>query len=270
MEINEYKQQILKDFDSRIDYEQAEFKIKIAQKLISLAKLTSGQTVLDIATGTGLIALKAASLVLPGQVIGVDISSGMLKQAKQKLSASGLPNLELMLADAEHLDFEPNSFDVIFCSLALCYLTDISAALKQWHPLLKPGGFILFNYWSETAFPQSILFRKVAARYGIDIPHPNYLLGTTEKCYQFLQDLEFQNIEVHTEQFGWYYTPDLKSAETNWQINANNVFGFQVLQLSPEKLAQCKAEYMAQFQKIPTNQQGAWCDATIFFVGVRK
>lgn len=268
--LNKYKQQILADFNSRPNYDQANFKINIAHRLISLAKLQSGQKVLDIATGTGLVALKAAEIVNPGQVIGVDISPGMLNQAKQKLLAESLQNVELLEADAENLAFDNHSFNVILCSLALCYLTDIPAALRQWNSFLKPDGILAFNYWTETAFPQSILFREVAERYGIQIPHPNEPLGTPEKCYKLLQEAGFQNIEVHPEQFGWYYTPDISCAEENWKINSNNAFGFQVLQLSPEKLAQCKAEYLAEFQAISTTKQGAWCNAEIFFVLAQK
>lgn len=267
---NEYKQQLITDFNSRKNYDKGQFKIPVAKRLITLAKLQRGQQVLDVATGTGLVALMAAKIVAPGQVIGIDISTGMLQQAEQKLLAECLQNVEFLEADAEHLSFNNNSFDIILCSLALCYLTDIPAALKKWYSFLKPGGTFAFNCWAESAFEQSILFREVAGRYGIKIPNPHEPLGTVEKCYKLLQEAGYKNIEVHTEQFGWYYTPDANCAESNWQINATNVFGFQVCQLSPEKLARCKAEYLAKIQVIPVTKQGAWCDAKIFLVMAQK
>jgi ubiquinone/menaquinone biosynthesis C-methylase UbiE len=265
-----YKQQILNDFNARTNYDKADFKIRIAKRLISLVNLHSGQKVLDVATGTGLVALNAAKIVNHGQVIGVDISPGMLYQAKQKQLLEGLDNVKFLEADGENLAFDYSNFDIILCSLALCYLTDIPTALKQWYKFLKPSGVLAFNYWNETAFLQSILFRKVAKSYGIKIPHPNELLGTLEKCYKLLKEIGFQNVEVYAEQFGWYYTPNLDCAEENWKINSQNAFGFQILQLSPKELAQCKAEYLAEFQAIPTTEQGAWCDAEIFFVLARK
>ena len=270
-QLNEYKQQLLADFNSRINYDQGKLYAPVANRLIEVAELQSGQKVLDIATGTGLVAIAAAKIVgSEGKVIGVDISTGMLSQAKQKMAAAGLTNIEFQEADAEHLNFIDNSFDVILCSLAICYLTDIPAALRQWYRLLKPGGIVAFNCWAETAFPPSVLFRKVAGRYGIKIPNPNETLGTTERCYQLLGEAGFKDIEVKPEQFGWYYTPNAGTAEWGWTGNSNNVFGFQVLQLSPEKLEECKAEYFAEVAALPTTAQGAWCDAPIFFVIARK
>lgn len=267
---NEYKQQIITDFNSRTNYDQDQLKPSIANRLVSLAKLQKGEAILDVATGTGLVLLNAAKIVFPGKALGVDISTGMLNQAKQKVLEEDLQNVEFVEADVEYLSFSHNSFDRILCSLALCYLTDIPAALKQWYSYLKPGGTLAFNCWAETAFPQSILFRKVAARYGIKIPNPNVILGKPQRCRKLLQEARFKDIELYSEQFGWYYTPDPSSAEFNWDANSKNVFGFQVFQLSSEKLAQCKAEYISEMQEIVQTEQGAWCDASIFFVLAHK
>ncbi|MBD2774149.1 class I SAM-dependent methyltransferase [Iningainema sp. BLCCT55] len=265
-----YKQQLLADFNSRTNYDSGRFYAPVANRLIEFANMQTGQQVLDVATGTGIVALSAAQIVgASGKVIGVDISAGMLSYAKQKLAATGLENVEFIEADAEHLKFSDNSFDRILCSLAICYLTDIPAALQQWYRFLKPGAMVAFNAWAETAFPPSVLFRQVAQRYGIEIPNPNEPLGTLERCYQLLQQIGFKDIEVQSEQFGWYFTPDTKTAEDIWNINSQNVFGSQVFQLSADKLQQCKTEYIAEIQALPITEKGAWCDAKIFFVRAR-
>lgn len=269
--MNEYKQQIINDFNSRIDYDEGRFYIPVAKRLISSAKLQSGQQVLDIATGTGIVAIAAANIVgSVGKIIGVDISVGMLNKAKEKLATSGLQNVNFMEADAENIDFAENSFDRILSSLAICYLSNIPLALNNWYRWLKPNGLVVFNAWAEDAFPPSVLFRKVAQRYNIEVPNPNQPLGTIEKCRQFLQQADFQDIEIEIEQFGWYFQADVNNAEQMWAINSKNVFGYQVLQLSSQKLAQCKAEYVAEIQNLSTINQEAWCDAPIFFVSARK
>lgn len=266
-----YKQQLVNDFNSRTHYDQGRFYSAVGDRLIEFAQLQTGQTILDIATGTGIVALNAAKRVgVEGKVIGVDISPGMLSYAKQKLAAEGLNNIDFLEADAEKLTFTDNSFDVILCSLAICYLTDIPKALCQWHRFLKPGGVLAFNAWAETAFPPSALFRQVAERYGIKVPSPNEPLGTLEKCHKLLEEAGFKNIEVIQEQFGWYFTPDAQTAEELWIINSKNVFGYQVLQLLPYKLEQCKAEYVLEIQALPRTEQGVWCDASIFFVFTHK
>lgn len=270
-DIKNYKQQLLTDFNSRTNYDQGRFYAPVGDRLIKIAKLQSGQTILDIATGTGIVALHAAKIVGDaGKVIGVDISSGMLSYAKQKLATEGLKNVNFQEADAENLTFTDNSFDVILCSLAICYLTDIPTALQQWHRFLKYSGMLAFNAWAETAFPPSVLFREVAQRYGVKVPNPNELLGTVERCRNLLQETGFKNIEVTQEQFGWYFTPDAKTAEELWKMNSKNVFGYQVFQLAPNQLEQCKAEYISKVQALPMTEQGAWCDAQIFFVLAHK
>ncbi|MDF5732381.1 MAG: methyltransferase domain-containing protein [Rhizonema sp. PD38] len=271
MTLDKYKQQLIADFNSRTNYDQGDFKIPAANRLISLAQLHIGQRVLDIATGTGLVALEAAKIVAPeGEVIGVDMSTGMLHQAKQKMLIEGLKNIEFIEADVEYLNFSDRSFDRILCSLAISYLTNIPSALQRWYRFLKPDGIIVFNCLAETAFPPSVLFREVAKRYNVKVPNPNEPLGTYNRCKNLLQECGFKDIEVSSEQFGWYYTPDPSSAEDFWRINSRNVFGYQVFQLTPAKLQQCKAEYIAEIQALPTTEQGVWCDASIFFVVAGK
>ncbi|HLO85504.1 MAG TPA: methyltransferase domain-containing protein [Nostocaceae cyanobacterium] len=269
--ISQYKEKLLADFNSRPNYDQGKLYTPVANKLVSLANLQSGQKILDVATGTGLVALSAAKIVgKTGKVIGVDISTGMLLQAKEKQMHLNLQNVEFIEADAETIDFSENSFDVIFCSLAACYLTNISQVLKNWYRWLKPGGIIAFNSWQETAFQPSVLFREVAAKYGVEIPNPNEQLGTEARCQQAVNNVGFQNFQIHSEQFGWYYTPSLQMAEDLWRINAKNAFGFQILQLSPEKLQECKSEYITTIQELPTTAKGTWCDALIYFILATK
>ncbi|MEO1561425.1 MAG: class I SAM-dependent methyltransferase, partial [Cyanobacteria bacterium J06632_19] len=239
-----YKQQLLTDFNNRSNYDNGRFYIPIANRLVEFGNLQNGQKILDIATGTGIVALKAAQKVgSEGKVIAVDISSGMLSNAKQKLAQTSLQNVEFIEADAEKLDFDDNSFNAILCSLAVCYLTDIPTALRKWHRFIKTGGFIAFNVWKENAFPTSVLFREVARRFGVNVPNPNAAMGTIERCTKLLQSIGFRNIQVETEQFGWNFGVDEKIAEDIWQMNAKNVFGYQVFQLPPDKLEDCIAEY---------------------------
>ena len=265
--LDDYKKQLLTDFNSRNNYDNGRFYIPIANKLVEFANLQHGQKILDIATGTGIVALNAAQKVgVEGKVIGVDISTGMLTNAKRKLAEIGLQNVEFIEADAEELDFKDNSFDAVLCSLAVCYLTDIPAAFRKWYRLSKTGGFVAFNVWSENAFPPSVLFRKVAERYDVNVPNPNQSMGTIERSNKLLYKIGFKDIKIEAEQFGWYFEVNEKIAEDIWWMNAKNVFGYQVFQLSPDKLEECKAEYIKEMQKLPITEKGVWCDVPIFFI----
>ncbi|MEO1069772.1 MAG: methyltransferase domain-containing protein, partial [Cyanobacteria bacterium J06638_6] len=167
----------------------------MATQLVELAKLQSGQQVLDIATGTGLAAIAAAQVVgSTGHVLGTDFALGMLRQAQQKIQALGLKNIRFEEADADTQQFQQEEFDAILCSSAIVYLTDIPAALRQWQRALKPGGILAFSCLAETSPSASVLFRAVVQKYGVTIPNPNKLLGTPERCCQMLEAKGFEQV----------------------------------------------------------------------------
>ncbi|MFM7408146.1 MAG: class I SAM-dependent methyltransferase [Cuspidothrix sp.] len=146
--MDNYKQQVIELFNSRTTYDQEEGSQhpREASLLLESVPIHQGQKILDVATGTGLIAIPAAFKVgAEGHVIGVDMSPGMLHQAREKIAAAKLQNIELIEADAEHINFNNDTFDVIFCCSAIVLLADIPATLLKWHHFLKPGGFIAFT-----------------------------------------------------------------------------------------------------------------------------
>lgn len=263
--LNAYKQQILNDFNNRPNYEN-EFHRRAATRLVELAKLQPGQKVLDVATGTGLAAIAAAQIVgSTGHVLGTDFALGMLQQAQQKVAALGLTNIMFETVDADEQELQESQFDAILCSSAIAYLTDISTSLCRWHHALKPGGIVAFSCLAETSPTASVLFRAVVQKYGITIPNPNELLGTHQRCYQILETIGFEKIEITTEQLGFY----LQDAEIAWNGNAKSAFGLQDVKISEEDLERCKQEYFTEINKAST-KEGYWNDVTFFFVTAHR
>jgi ubiquinone/menaquinone biosynthesis C-methylase UbiE len=263
LDIEKYKQRVINDFNSRPDYDQkSPFHEALANRLVELAQPQPGNQVLDIATGTGLAAIAAAQIVGDqGRVVGVDIAKGMLEQAQYKIDTIGLKNIELIEADADDLDFDDSSFDIILCSSALIYLTDIANTLQRWHRFLKSGGKVAFSCFAQTAHTAAIIFRAKVQTQGILIPNPNEPLGTPHKCRNLLTKAGFHNIQIVTEQLGFY----LNDFERAWDVNAKSAFGSQVKELSPERLEKLKAEYIAELEATATDK-GIWNDVTTFFV----
>jgi len=215
-------------------------------------------------------AIEAAQFVgSEGQVVGVDISNGMLEQAKRKVEALGLSNIQFQLADAEALDFPENSFDVILCSSAFIWMSDLNATLRLWHRLLKPGGLIGFHAFAETAFVGGIVTQKVAQKYGISYAM-NKPTGTIEKCHDLLTAAGFEAIEIKPEQDGSYIS--LEQAKRMWagsEHPAPGQFPNPLSQLSSEQLEQAQAEFEVELEALVT-EQGIWNDITIFFTFGRK
>jgi ubiquinone/menaquinone biosynthesis C-methylase UbiE len=154
LNLDEYKQQIADLYSGRSDkYDEGDWHPRIAHRLVEHTHINRGKYVLDIATGTGMVAIEAAQIVgAEGRVVGVDISTGMLDQGRRKVEVLGLKNIEFQLGDAEVLNFPANSFDVVLCSSALIWMVDIPGALHLWMRFLKPGGLIGFHAFAETAF----------------------------------------------------------------------------------------------------------------------
>lgn len=264
-----YKQQVTAFFDTRTSYDN-EFTYRRAVPVVELAQLQRGQQVLDVATGTGILAIAAAQLVgSEGKVVGVDISPGMLSQARRKIEEAGLQNIELIEVDADYLNFSDESFDAILCSSSIVWLSDIPAALRNWYQWLKKGGLVSFSCYSETSFMTPVIVRVCAQVYGISLPNWNEPLGTPEKCHKLLQEAGFQDIEVKTEQLGEYISlGDAKKCwigDTAW-INPR---GNPLSQLSQEQLERLKTSYDAEVETLATDK-GVWHDITTFFVIAHK
>ena len=109
---------------------------RVAARLVELVKPKKGQHVLDVATGTGLVAHLVAAKVSPGTVIGIDLSDRMLSIARSKPSK----NTQFLGMAAERLVFRPQTFDLVTMGEALAYLADPGDALMEAHRVLKAGG----------------------------------------------------------------------------------------------------------------------------------
>jgi len=269
--LNTYKQQIA-DFYSRRshNYDESDWHYQIACRLVQYAQISSGQSVLDIATGTGMVALESAKIVnTQGRVIGVDISEGMLEQAQHKAKALNLNNVEFILADAEKLTFTSNSFDRVLCASALIWMTDIVAALRLWRQFLKPDGIIGIHVFADTAFVGSNILQNIVEKYGISLTFSKPT-GTIEKCQKLLTDAGFEVLEIKTEQDGSYIS--LEEAKKMWAINgtpAPGQFPHPLSQLSWAQQEQIHQEFDAAIEALVTDK-GIWNDITTFFILGRR
>ena len=109
---------------------------RVATRLVDLAAPGQDEHVLDVGSGTGLVANLIAPRVSPGQVIGIDLSDKMLAVARAKKEK----NVLFLGMAAEHLVFRPETFDLVTMGEALTYFADPAAALAEAHRVLREGG----------------------------------------------------------------------------------------------------------------------------------
>jgi SAM-dependent methyltransferase len=123
----------------------------VSDQLIRSAGITSGQTVLDVATGAGEPALTIAKIIGPaGKVVGVDLSSEMLQIAKERAASQGITNVVFQVVEDESLSmFQDNTFDSVVCRHGLMFMPDPVKALKAFLRVLKPGGKASVTVWSS-------------------------------------------------------------------------------------------------------------------------
>src|SRR5258706_499633 len=120
------------------------------RRLVELARIPVGARVLDVASGRGAVLFPAASAVgLTGQVIGIDLAKGMIRETGAEITQRGLHNVEIRQMDAENLDFPDGAFDVLTCGYALFFFPSLDRALSEFRRVLKPDGQIAVSTWAE-------------------------------------------------------------------------------------------------------------------------
>lgn len=128
--------------------------VKWRKKVIKMVVATNPQSVLDIATGTGDLAISLAKTEAK-EVVGLDLSEGMLAVGRKKIAEENLPGkIEMIQGDSEALPFEDNRFDAITVAFGVRNFENLEQGLSEILRVLKPGGiFVILETSVPTKFP---------------------------------------------------------------------------------------------------------------------
>lgn len=119
-------------------------------------------SILDVATGTGDLAIAALALN-PASVVGVDLSEKMLSVGQAKVAELGVGDrVELTVGDGAHLPFEDARFDAVMCAYGIRNFGDLRAGLREMRRVLRPGGRLAILEFSR---PQNAPFRQIYGWY---------------------------------------------------------------------------------------------------------
>lgn len=153
----------------------------------AIKRLAKGQPkqILDVATGTGDVAIMTYNMLQPDNIIGIDISQGMLQIGREKIAKAGLSgHISLRQADSATLPFEADSFDAITVAFGVRNFQDLEKGLSEMHRVLKPGGKLIVLEFSR---PHNALFKGLYNFYmNVVTPAMGNLFSKNKEAYSYL------------------------------------------------------------------------------------
>ncbi len=187
------------------------------KKVVKFVTDQNAKIVLDIATGTGDLAIMLAQANID-KVTGLDISSGMLEVGKKKVAQLNLENkIEMILGDSEKLPFKDHAFDAITVGFGVRNFEDLEKGLSEIYRVLKPKGtFVVLETSQPTKFPikqgftfySKYIIPTVGKMFSKDKNAYSYLPESAaafpygEKFNNILLKIGFKSSKVYPQTFG--------------------------------------------------------------------
>ena len=160
--------------------------VKWRKKVLKLVAAKNPETILDIATGTGDLAILMAKTNAK-TIIGLDISSGMLEVGKKKIVEKKLDSvIEMIIGDSESMPFSDNHFDAITVSFGIRNFETLEKGLTEIHRVLKPNGIFVIL---ETSVPEKTPYKQGYKFYSKNIlPIIGKLFSKDNVAYRYLSE----------------------------------------------------------------------------------
>lgn len=206
-------------------------------------------TVLDVACGTGNVALACAAQMKESSFDAIDISEGMLAKAKENASVNKLDNINFYVQDVTKLDSD-KKYHIITCSYAMFFLPEAPRVLKSLVARLRPRGIVIFTSFTAQAFSPSdeILLpllekygSKTAKEYDMDKwENLRHKKDIERLCIlSYVTDMEIQTKEIR---YGM-------SIDEWWELLNNTGYKGMLMELSDEDYNRVKLEYYEAMSK---------------------
>lgn len=161
--------------------------VKWRKKVIKMVAKTRPKTILDIATGTGDLAIQFAEKTSAEKIVGLDLSEGMLSVARKKVSGKNISEkIEFVQADSEALPFDDYTFDAITVSFGIRNFENLEKGLSEIYRVLKKGGIFVIL---ETSVPSKFPFKQGYYFYSKNVlPLVGKLFSKDKVAYKYLSE----------------------------------------------------------------------------------
>lgn len=187
------------------------------RKLVKLVAPYKPERILDVASGTGDLAI-ALNKLKPSGIVGVDISEGMLEVGRKKIARKGLSNtITLLYGDSENLPFPTNSFNAVTVSFGVRNFAHLDLGLSDMCRVLKPGGVVaVLEFSMPRRFPVVQLYKfyflKMLPFFGkmfsghsdayTYLPESVLQFPSNEKFLRLMEEAGFSNVKEKRLSFG--------------------------------------------------------------------
>jgi len=177
---------ISKEYDSLNRVISFGIDIKWRKKVVEIVANTNPESVLDIATGTGDLAINLTK-TNASKIIGLDISEGMLAVGRKKIEKLQLSDrIEMVLGDSENIPFENQTFDAVTVAFGVRNFENLEKGLSEIYRVLKPDGIFVVL---ETAVPTKAPYKQGYYFYSTKIlPLIGKLFSKDKSAYKYLSD----------------------------------------------------------------------------------
>ncbi len=265
MNNDEHKQNIKMTFDMAsegYDCPGLRFFVESASHLVESLQLKGDENLIDIATGTGNVAIEAARRLEKGSVTGIDLSDSMLQRAISKAEELNLTNTEFKCCDIEDMDFEDSMFDAASCAFGLFFLQNMDNGLKCISRVLKPGGQIALTSFTPSLMkPLRVLLVDRLKQYGIEPPPLSWMrIDTPDRITELLSSADYENISVQSRQLGYY----LKDGDEWWNVTWNSGYRGLISRLSEQDINLFKKEHLKEVNDL-ADEKGIWLEVDVLF-----
>ncbi|RYF87652.1 MAG: bifunctional demethylmenaquinone methyltransferase/2-methoxy-6-polyprenyl-1,4-benzoquinol methylase UbiE [Chitinophagaceae bacterium] len=155
------------------------------KKALKELALLKPQQILDIATGTGDMAIMTYKALKPQKITGIDISEGMLEIGRKKVAKLLLNNhIELHKGDSEAIKADPDTFDAITVAFGVRNFENLEKGLGEMYRVLRPGGKLVVLEFSK---PKKVVFKGLYTMYmNVIAPQAGKWLSSNKDAYTYL------------------------------------------------------------------------------------
>ena len=245
---NEFIRQVFNTVSEQYGTGSLRFFENAAGHLPGLLNMNGDETLLDIATGTGLASILLASHLPDGHVTGIDLSEGMLEKAQAQADALGLSNIDFQQMDMTRMDLPEECFDIINASFGVFFVEHMESLVQHIHSRLKPGGrFITTHFAKGSMAPMQDLIMDRLQQYGVDVPKVSWAQLDSEAANgELYETAGFTNITHSRNQVGYLFS----DAEGWWDVVWWAGYRGFVNQIPEEKVEKFKQEHLDEINEL--------------------